>query len=66
LTISKKRGYKDPLEATLETAKMDRAIFDTLMDVMNESLPVFRRYLKIKAEFSDMVIVCLGMIFLPL
>jgi len=24
LTISKKRGYKDPLEATLETAKMDR------------------------------------------
>jgi len=25
-------------------AKMDRAIFDTLMDVMNESLPVFRRY----------------------
>jgi len=50
LTISKKRGYKDPLEATLETAKMDKQIFDTLMDVMNESLPVFRRYLKIKAE----------------
>jgi len=50
LTISKRRGYKDPLEATLETAKMDKHIFDTLMDVMNESLPVFRRYLKVKAE----------------
>ncbi|WP_018962735.1 M3 family oligoendopeptidase [Coprothermobacter platensis] len=50
LTISEKRGYRDPLEATLETMKMDRSVFDTLMDVMKESLPIFRRYLKIKAQ----------------
>lgn len=50
LTISSRRGYSDPLEATLETMKMDKAIFDTLMDVMKESLPVFRRYLRIKAK----------------
>ncbi|NPV88321.1 M3 family oligoendopeptidase [Coprothermobacteraceae bacterium] len=50
LTICRKRGYSDPLEATLELMKLDKDVFDTLLEVMQESLPVFRRYLRAKAR----------------
>lgn len=50
LIIIKKRGYSSPLEATLEYMRLDRDTFDTVMDVIKENLPAFRKYLKHKAK----------------
>lgn len=50
LTISEKRGYESPLAMTLDQSKMDKAILDALLLAIEESLPMFRTYLKAKAK----------------
>jgi len=50
LIIIKKRGYNDPLEATLEYMHLDRDTFETVMEVIRENLPAFRKYLRHKAK----------------
>lgn len=49
-TLDKRRGRKDALEASLETARIDRATLDAMMDAMHDSFPVWRRYFKAKAK----------------
>ncbi len=44
------RGFASPLEQTLFTSRMDRATLDAMIGAMEESLPVFRAYLKAKAR----------------
>ncbi len=44
------RGFASPLEQTLFTSRMDRATLDAMIGAMEESLPVFRSYLKAKAK----------------
>ncbi len=44
------RGFASPLEQTLFTSRMDRATLDAMIGAMEESLPVFRGYLKAKAK----------------
>lgn len=48
--ISEKRGYESPLAMTLAESKMSRATLDAMMTAIEEYLPVFRKYLRKKAE----------------
>lgn len=50
LTICDFRGYKSPLEKTLIDSRMDEESLNAMLEAMKESLPVFRKYLKRKAE----------------
>ncbi|AOR23646.1 M3 family oligoendopeptidase [Clostridium taeniosporum] len=50
LTICDLRGYKSPLEKTLKDSRMDEKSLDAMLSVMKETLPIFRKYLRRKAE----------------
>ena len=50
LTISKLRGYESPLEMTLKDSRMEKKTLDAMLEAMKESMPVFRKYLRRKAE----------------
>ena len=53
-TLDKRRGRKDALHDSLDTSRIDRDTLDTLLSVMSESFPIFRRYMKAKAKrFGD-------------
>ncbi len=49
IMLSAKRGYESVLEMTLKEAKLSRKTLDAMMEAIEESLPVFRTYLKKKA-----------------
>lgn len=50
LTLSEMRGFESPLDETLFNSRMDRKILDAMISSMEEYLPVFRRYLLLKAK----------------
>lgn len=50
ITTSKLRGFTSPLDETLANSRMDKATLDAMLEAMREYLPVFRSYLKKKAE----------------
>ena len=50
LTVCDLRGYKSPLEKTLVESRMDEESLEAMLSAMKESLPVFRKYLRRKAE----------------
>jgi pepF/M3 family oligoendopeptidase len=50
VTLTRRRGRTDPLHAALDQARIDREILDAMMGAMEASFPVFRRYLRKKAE----------------
>ncbi|SKA76352.1 oligoendopeptidase, pepF/M3 family [Caloramator quimbayensis] len=50
ITLCKLRGYKSPLDKTLEDSRLDRDTLFAMLEAMKESLPYFRKYLKKKAE----------------
>ncbi len=50
LTVAELRGYESPLAMTLEESRMDRATLDAMIEAMKESMPIFRKYLRRKAE----------------
>ncbi len=49
-TLDKRRGRVDALHASLDTSRIDRDTLNTLVTAMQESFPIFRRYLKAKAK----------------
>ncbi|MCX6026715.1 MAG: M3 family metallopeptidase, partial [Chloroflexi bacterium] len=49
-TLARRRGRPDALHAALEQARLERATLDTMMSVMRESFPMFRRYFAAKAR----------------
>lgn len=51
LTECNLRGYTSPLEMTLLHSRMDSITLNAMLEVMEESLPVFQKYLSKKAEF---------------
>lgn len=51
MTMTRLRGYDSVLDATLDESRMDRETLDALIGAIEEYLPVFRRYLKAKAEY---------------
>ncbi len=50
LTVCNLRGYKSPLEKSLIDSRMDEESLNVMLEAMKESLPVFRKYLRRKAE----------------
>lgn len=50
LTICELRGYNSPLQSTLINSRMDQESLNSMLSAMKESLPIFRKYLKRKAN----------------
>ncbi|MDF2614668.1 MAG: family oligoendopeptidase [Clostridia bacterium] len=50
LTICEMRGYDSPLDMTLQNSRMDSKTLEVMLEAMKESFPMFRKYLRKKAE----------------
>lgn len=50
ITLCKRRRYESPLEQARMQSRISRKTLDTLLQVMEEALPSFRKYLKLKAK----------------
>lgn len=50
LTVNRRRGWRDALEKSAHQARISRETLDGLIGALEESLPIFRRYLKAKAR----------------
>ena len=50
LTDCELRGYPSPLERTLRQYHMSRQTLDAMFSAMEDYMPVFRKYLKVKAK----------------
>ncbi len=50
VTLYKRRGRTDALHETLDQARIDRETLESLLGVMHDSFPMFRRYWHAKAE----------------
>ena len=48
--VSEKRGYESPLAMTLKQSRMTKETLDAMLGAIREYLPVFRKYLRKKAE----------------
>ena len=49
-TLCELKHFDSVLDMSLDTARMDRATLDALMQAMGESMPMFRRYFRLKAK----------------
>ena len=49
-TLCELKHFDSVLDMALDTANMDRATLDALLQAMEESLPMFRRYFRLKAR----------------
>jgi len=49
-TLSARRRREDCLHEPLDQARIDRETLETMLDVVEDSLPMFRRYFRRKAE----------------
>lgn len=50
LTLARRRGWNSPLDEALFNSNIDRATLDAMHAAVEESLPVFRAYLRAKAR----------------
>lgn len=49
-TLNKRRGRSDALHSSIDTSRIDRQTLEAMMEAMNDSFPMFRRYFKSKAQ----------------
>jgi len=49
-TLTRRRGWDSALDTSLAQSRITRATLDALISVMEESLPMWRRYLRAKAR----------------
>lgn len=49
-TLNRRRGREDDLHAALDAARIDRPTLEAMLGAMQDSFPMFRRYLKAKAK----------------
>lgn len=49
-TLNKRRGRVDALHASIDQARIDRETLETMIGAMQDSFPMFRRYLRAKAK----------------
>ncbi|MBI9101082.1 MAG: M3 family oligoendopeptidase [Spirochaetales bacterium] len=66
LTLCKRRGWESPLDISLRSARISRETLDALIGVMTDNLPVFRKYLKAKAELMGVEKLAFYDIFAPM
>lgn len=50
LTLEEKRGWGDPLDRSAFESRISRKALDALISTLEESLPLFRSYYRLKAE----------------
>ncbi|MDO5516111.1 MAG: M3 family oligoendopeptidase [Clostridium sp.] len=50
LTVCDLRGYKSPLEESILNSRLDEESINAMFEAMEESFPIFRKYLRRKAE----------------
>jgi pepF/M3 family oligoendopeptidase len=50
ITVSKLKGYASPLDMTLIHSRMDSETLNAMLEAINESLPIFQKYFRKKAE----------------
>lgn len=50
IVVDHRRGYESSLDRALFVSRLSRTGFDTMISVMQESLPLFRDYLRLKAN----------------
>lgn len=50
ITLNARRSYEDSLDRSIRQSRITKASLESLISVMEESLPMFRRYLKLKAR----------------
>ncbi|MCK5737013.1 MAG: peptidase M3, partial [Spirochaetaceae bacterium] len=50
VTLNSRRGWGSTLEKSLVQNRLSRTALDAMLGVMNESLPLFRRYFRAKAK----------------
>ena len=50
LTLARRRGWNEPLDAALAANAIDRVILDAMFTAMREALPTYHRYLRAKAR----------------
>jgi oligoendopeptidase F len=65
VTLNKRRGWSSPLEKSIEQARITKKTLDALVSAMEESLPMWRRYLKIKARYLGVKTCAFYDIFAP-
>ncbi len=65
VTLNRRRGWADPLEKSIEQCRITRPTLDALISAMEESLPLWRRYLKIKARYLGVPACAFYDIFAP-
>ena len=53
LTLNKRRGWESAIDASLAQARISRATLEALIGTMEESLPMWRRYLHAKHDFGS-------------
>lgn len=66
LSVEKRRGWTSILDKAAFQARINRKTLDTLISVMEKSLPLFRRYLKVKARFLGLSSCAFYDLFAPL
>jgi pepF/M3 family oligoendopeptidase len=49
ITLNKRRGRKDAVHSALEAARIDRKTLNAMLEAIEGSFPMFRRYFKAKA-----------------
>lgn len=49
IILNKRRGRTDALHSSLDQARIDREVLETMMGAMRDSFPLFRQYFKAKA-----------------
>ena len=50
LTLEKRRGWKSPIERSLFSSRISGKTLDALLSAIEESLPLFRSYMKLKGK----------------
>jgi len=50
VTLNRRRGRKDALESAIEQARIDRPTLEAMLESMQASFPMFRKYFKHKAK----------------
>jgi len=65
LTLSKKRGWEDPLDVALFNNAIDHETLDVMMHTAQKFFPDFRRYLKAKARALGVPVLAWYDIFAP-
>jgi oligoendopeptidase F len=50
VVLNQRRGRQDALHAAIDTARIERSTLEVMLEAMQSSFPVFRKYLKSKAR----------------